>query len=236
MSVFKMKVNVDVHDVDYNGVARFSSLMKYIQTAAQSQLTESGFSYDNLKGQKRAFILSRIKMEFNETVRAYDNLEAVSFPCHSRGFSFLRCYKLLKDGVEIGRAASIWALIDTDNHSLVRVNDFEFGLTTEDPLDLTPSHICMPKELSEVGTFKVGYGNTDQNRHLNNTKYPDMYSDFLPLDNMRIRSMSIAYMNEAPLGETLRVFRTEVGGIYYFRTLREDGKVNTEAEIELISI
>ena len=111
--------------------------MKYIQLAAQTQLTENGMSYDQLKEKKRAFILSRMKIEFTKTIRAFDNLTAVTFPCESRGFSFLRCYKLKSGGETVGRAVSLWALIDTDTHSLVRVNDFELGLETFEPLVLT---------------------------------------------------------------------------------------------------
>jgi acyl-ACP thioesterase len=71
---------------------------------------------------------------------------------------------------------------------------------------------------------------------MNNTRYPDMYSNFLPLDGKRIRSMSIAYMNEAPLGEVLSVEMAENDGFYYFRTVRSDGKINSEAQIELCEI
>ena len=39
---YRMKTEVDVHDVDFNGVCRASSLMKYIQSTAQLQLTENG--------------------------------------------------------------------------------------------------------------------------------------------------------------------------------------------------
>lgn len=236
MSIFRTKLQVDVHDVDYNGVARLSSLMRYIQSAAQSQLTENGYSYDELKAQNKAFILSRIKMEFIEPVRAYDELEAISFPCQSRGYSFLRCYKLEKHGITIGKAASVWALIDTNKRSLVKVNDFELGLTAEAHLDLTANHFAMPSEMALVGTYTVNYADTDQNRHMNNTRYPDMYSSFLPLENKRIRAATISYLNEAPFEEKLTVMRAESNGIFYFRTVREDGKVNTEAEIELEEI
>ena len=73
---------------------------------------------------------------------------------------------------------------------------------------------------------------------MNNTRYPDMYANFLPLDNKRIRSISINYKNEAPRGERLRVERADCGdgNTFYFRTVRADGLVNTEAEIELEDI
>jgi len=235
---FRTNLTTDIHDVDYNGVVRTSSLMKYIQSAAQTQLTLNGMSYDELKDMKRAFILSRIKMEFTESVRAYDNLTAVTYPCESRGYSFLRCYALEKNGRTIGRAVSIWALIDTETRSLVKVNDFELGLETHEPHTLALSRFTMPASVKEVGTYTVNYGDTDQNRHMNNTRYPDMYSNFLPLDGKRIKTMSINYQNEAPIGERLRIQRADGldGYTYYFRTIREDGKVNTEAEILLEDI
>ena len=236
MEYFNTNLTVDIHDVDYNGVARTSALMKYIQSAAQTQLTEGGMSYDRLKSRKKAFILSRIKMEFTETVRAYEPLCAVSFPCNSRGYSFLRCYKLLRDGITIGRAASVWALIDTDTHALVKVNDFDLGLQTFDPLDMPLSRIIVPKDIERVGTYTVSYGDTDQNKHMNNTRYPDMYSSFLPLQNKRIESITINYANEAPMGDELTVYRQEADGLFYFRTVRSDGKTNTEAEIKLTDI
>ena len=235
---FRTNLTTDIHDVDYNGVVRTSSLMKYIQSAAQTQLTLNGMSYDELKDMKRAFILSRIKMEFTESVRAYDKLTAVTYPCESRGYSFLRCYALEKNGRTIGRAVSIWALIDTETRSLVKVNDFELGLETHEPHTLALSRFTMPASVKEVGTYTVNYGDTDQNRHMNNTRYPDMYSNFLPLDGKRIKTMSINYQNEAPMGERLRIQRADGldGYTYYFRTIREDGKVNTEAEILLEDI
>ena len=236
MQYYRRNIIADIHDVDFNGVARTSSLMRYIQSAAQAQLTDKGFSYDVMKAQKRAFILSRIKMEFTEPVRAYEHLTAITFPCDSRGYSFLRCYSLERDGITIGRAVSVWALIDTDTHALVKVNDFDLGLETYSPLDLSLSRISMPSEMMAQGTYTVTYSATDQNRHMNNTAYPDMYSEFLPLENRRIESISISYLNEAPIGEVLTVFRGYSDGNYYFRTVRSDGKINTEAEIKLTEI
>jgi hypothetical protein len=89
---------------------------------------------------------------------------------------------------------------------------------------------------SGVGTYTVTYADTDQNQHMNNTRYADMFAEFLPMEGMRIRSISISYLAEAPRGEVLRVFRCERDGVFYLRTVRADGKVNSEAEIELAKI
>ena len=236
MQEFKTHLTVDIHDVDSNGVTRASALMRYIQSAAQTQLTENGMSYDNLKAMNRAFILSKITIEFNETIRAYEPLTATTFPCNSRGYTFLRCYKLEKDGRTVGRAVAAWALIDTESRSLVKVNDFDLGLDTYDPLDIPSTRIVIPSDIKTVGTYNVTYADTDQNNHMNNTRYPDMYSNFLPLSGKRIERITISYMNEAPTMDSLTVQRAEACGCYYFRTIRSDGKVNSEAEIKLTDI
>ena len=236
MEKYAKEICVDIHDVDFNGVAKASALMKYVQLAAQAQLTENGMSYDELKNKNRAFILSRMKLEFTEPVRAFENLTAVTFPCESRGFSFLRCYKLKKGDKTVARAVSLWALIDTDTHSLVKVNDFELGLQTFDPLDMPLGRFVIPVAMSEVGNYSVHYGDVDQNKHMNNTRYPDMYANYLPIENNRICEITINYQNEAPAGDTLTVYMGSDGDVYYFRTVRSDGKVNTEAELRLTKI
>ena len=143
----------------------------------------------------------------------------------------------MRDGTTIGRAVSIWALIDTDTHGLIRVSDFDIGIETEHPDEFALSRFTLPTIIREVGTYTVNYGDLDQNCHMNNTRYPDMYSNFLPLDGKRIHTLSISYANEARRGERLRVFLAEAGtDTYYIRTVREDGKVNTEAEILLTNI
>ena len=233
---YRIKCEVDVHDVDYNGVAKTSSIMRYIQTAAQCQLTDSGMSYDNLKSRGRAFILSRLKLEVLKPLTAYTPLTAVTYPCESRGYSFLRCYALESDGEVVARAISVWALIDTESHALVKVNDFDLGLPTLPQNDLVLRAMKLPSSMTDIGGYGVHYGDVDQNRHMNNTKYPDMYSNFLPLENKRIRSITINYSSEAQMGEKLRVQRGEADGYYYFRTLRSDGRVNSEAQIELCDL
>ena len=236
MNKFRVPTVVNIHDVDYNGIAKTSSIMRYIQTAAQNQLTENGMSYDQLKEKRRAFILSRFKLEVAKPIRAYTPLVAVSYPCESRGYSFLRCYELLEDGIAVAKAISVWALVDTDTHALVRVNDFRLDLPTLPPLDLALGAMKLPSELIDVGGYGVHYGDVDQNRHMNNTKYPDMYSNYLPLEGRMIKSISISYVNEASIGDKMRVQRAECDGKFFFRTVRRDGKVNSEAQIELYDI
>lgn len=233
---YRIKTEVDIHDVDYNGVAKTSSLLRYIQGAAESQLTSGGLSYEKLRQNNRVFLMSRMKLEVVRPISAFTPLTAITYPCESRGYSFLRCYALESDGEIIARAISVWALLNTETHALVRVSDFDHNMPILPQNGVVLGAMKMPSSLVDIGGYGVHYGDVDQNRHMNNTKYPDMYSNFLPLSGRMIRSISINYINEAQIGDKLRVQRAEENGIFYFRTMRSDGKVNSEAKIELVDI
>ncbi|MBQ7356137.1 MAG: hypothetical protein IJW66_01940 [Clostridia bacterium] len=236
MKPFKIFTEVNTHDVDFNGVARTSSILRYLQSAAQAQLTASDMSYDSLIKRKRAFILSRITLEILKPIREATPLSAISFPSESRGYSFMRCYGLEVDGEPVARAVSVWALVDTDTRALVRASDFDLRLPVLPQIDLALEHIRLPKLMTEVGGYDVRYGDVDRNMHMNNTRYPDMYASFLPMSGKMIRRISINYAGEAPIGEHLTVHMAGDGDTYYFRTIKKDNTTNSEAKVELIDI
>jgi acyl-ACP thioesterase len=237
MTEYRSFGHVDVHDVDYNGIARASSILKYMQTAAEKQLSDGGLSYDVLKDEhKKAFFLSRLRLDVLRPLTAFMPYSAVTYACESRGYTFLRGFRLECEGETVAEAVSVWALVDTETRGLIRVNDFELGLETSPAPELLPARLKLPSLMKDVGGYGVHYGDVDQNMHMNNTKYPDMYSNFLPLSGKMIRSISINYSSEAQIGDKLRVQRGEADGYYYFRTVRSDGRINSEAQIELCDI
>ena len=236
MSEYRMRGIIDIHDLDYNGIAKTSAILKFMQSAAEMQLTDNGMSYASLKDKGHAFILSRLKLEVLKPLTAYQPITAITYPCESRGYGFLRCYALESMGVTVARAISVWALINTNSHSLIKCSDFDLGLALLPPLNLELDRTKMPSTLIDIGKYGVHYGDVDQNRHMNNTKYADMFSNYLPLEGKMIKSINLHFVNEAVLGEKLRVQSATVGGSHYFRTIRADGKINSDTEIILSDI
>lgn len=95
-----------------------------------------------------------------------------------------------------------------------------------------PLRVRMPKaeEFSEVAKRKVFYSDTDVNGHMNNTKYLNMLCDYVPdIAKKKLCGINVSYVSEAPMGDELTVLMSEVDGVYYFKTLRSDGKTNCEA-------
>ena len=67
---------------------------------------------------------------------------------------------------------------------------------------------------------------------MNNTRYPDLFCDKLPLEGKRLRELSVSYRTEAPLGETLSLFAAEEEGVWFLRCFRRsDGQLCAEGRL-----
>ena len=235
----KKKFIIDSHDVDFNGVARASSLIRYMQEAAEAHLRECGSSTDALRKSGRAFILSRFSVSFYESVGLYDEIEAQTWATESRGFSFGRCYRILRDNTVVAEATSVWALIDIESKHPLRVSSFETDLYPEDmlALDVPPRIICPASELMHLrGEHTVSYRELDSNVHMNNTYYSDMLCDTMDMRGKRILRMSINFITEARLHDTITIYTAEKKDDIFFKTVRPDGKTNIEAQLMLCEI
>lgn len=228
---------INAHDVDFNNIVSATGLLRYMQDTANCNMEGQKPSYNELFESGRAFVLSRMKVSIYGILHSHDEVDVSTWACESTGASFKRCFSVEKDGMKVAEAASVWALIDRNAQRLVRVSDFENNYCIDEmvELDLAP-RFRLPSDvnLTLVGDRMVEYQDVDMNRHINNTRYADILCGYIPdMAKKRVIGMEISYVGEAPLGDTLKVYMAESDGIYYFRTVRSDGKTNVEAEIML---
>ncbi len=232
--IFTENISVDAHDTDAYREARPASLLRMMQSAVNTQMHTYRPSYEELYDMGQAFILSRIAVRFFRPVAAHDSLSVSTWSCDSRGFSFNRCYTVKKGDELIADATSIWALTDIQTKKLCRVESYKASYTNDPPLpDSAPLRFTLPEEMLDVGFHTVHYNEIDQNHHMNNVRYLDLICNFLDMRQKRLKSASITFVNEAPEYSRIRVTRAENGNEVYFRTYREDGKVNIEAYVVL---
>ncbi len=229
---------VNANDVDVNRVVTASHILRFMQDAANWQMENCGLSYDELFIERGlAFVLSKIRVSMYAPLYSHEKITVESWACPSRGVSFQRCYRILRDGVIVAEAISAWALVGVKDRKLHRVTEIGDIYGEEEPLELDmPARMKIPEEvaMSLVGERTVEYADIDMNGHMNNTRYPDMLCSYLgDMTGKRVISMSIQFHGEAPFGENLKVYHGESDGIHYLRTVRDNGAVNVEAEFLL---
>lgn len=227
---------VNANDVDGNRVVSPSHILRFMQDAANWQMEVSGLSYDTLFMERNlAFVLAGMRLSLYAPIYSHQKITVQSWPCPSRGVTFLRCYRILREDLIVAEATSTWALIGVQDKKLHRVTELGDVYGAEPPLELDfPGRMKIPAEvpLSLVGERTVEYADIDMNGHMNNTRYPDMLCSYLDsMAGKRVISMVLHFQSEAPLGETLKVYHGESDGVHYLRTVRSNGATNVEAEV-----
>ncbi len=229
------KFTVSSHDVDKNKCVRPSIMLRYMQEAAFNQHNEYGPTFDQLRRENKGYILARAQLRIYGHLCVNDKIEAETWHCPSKGFIFNRCGRVWRNGELIAELVTVWALVDTTTKRALRAESMEYGFTADQPLEITsPIRVGIPKDavLSDMGTRTVRYSEIDENIHMNNTYYPDMFVDFMPrCDEHTVTEMTLNFENEAKYGETFNVLHTEIDGVHYMKTLLPNGKNGTLARI-----
>ena len=212
------------HDTDATREMRPSEVLSYMQETANHQFRTHAVSLDTLRDtQGVGFILSRIAVDFCRPIHAYDQISVTTATCPGHGLCFPRRFEVSRNGECVARAMSQWAMVRVDDRRLLRVEEAALSFGDEPELEtVAPLRLRIPRTLGfeRVGERRVVYSDLDYNMHMNNTKYPNMLCDFLPDANAwRLRGLSLSYLHEAALGDTLAVERaTDGAGNWYFRT------------------
>ncbi len=229
---------VDIHDADFNGLARSSCVLRYMQSCAWEQMRVVGPSGKDLQKQGKAFIVSSIDMTIHKPVHTYQTLTAETWVHKPRALTFPRAY-CLKDtnGELVAEGASQWALVDLNTRTVLRPSELGSDYDAEEgTLRIHRFTVPRPDQMEMVGHYTVTYAQIDYIGHLNNTNYPDMFTCFLPMQGKRVAHMCIHFLHEAPLGDKLTIYRLKDGDTYTLLSVRPDGLVNADAQVTLVDI
>lgn len=229
---------VNVNDADCNNILSASGIFRFMQDAANREMKEHGPSYDELFESGLAFVLCRIRMSSYSPIRVHDTITVETWACETKGIQFDRCFRILREGIIVAEAVSAWALVGTADRKLHRTTELCSNYVRGDMLELDlPSRMKIPEDTPLVlrGERTVEYADIDINGHMNNTKYPDIMCGFLDesMNGKRVISIAVSFVNEAPLGESIKYYAGMSDDIHYVRSVRSDGKTNAEAEIIL---
>ena len=235
---FTKRYTTNWHDTDITGKVRATRMLVYMQETSSAHISDCGYSTGTLRKERGlAFILSRISLSIYRPLYAYEDIDVQTWTCASKSFSFVRCFRILRGEEVVAEAHTVWALVDINSKIICRVEDCGFNFKDEDALELDlPKRFKLPEEseLCELGARKILYADIDTNMHMNNTKYPDMLCDYMPIDKVgKIKGITLSFLREAAFGDTITINGCESDGMYYFRTFNTAGDVCLEAQVVL---
>lgn len=201
-------VRFESYDLASSGFVRPSAIMRRMQQAAREDLASFGITYEDMRKENMAFVVSRMALDFERSVKGEQDLVLRTAANPTHGATFPRSFVLEDEEGICMRAMSLWALLDFEKRSLLRPS----ALWAEIPTfsDLSDGLVC-ERLIQPVGEpdlwdeRRVYASMLDQNNHLNNCNYADLATDLLPDGENCVKQLHIAFQNEAKLGEVLQM-------------------------------
>lgn len=213
------KYLIDAYLADFRGKATLPMIGGFMLQSATRHAEERGFGYNEMTGQQRAWVLSRMVIEMiefplNDTVFIIKTWVAdVNKLFTERYFSFEN-----EKGEKLGYAKSLWASIDLTTRRPTNVQNLSELVAYIDkeqpcPIEGLNKIPLLKEDYDHAGSFDVKYSDVDINKHLNSMKYIEHFIDIFDIDVFKekeIRRFQINYIAEAHYGTHIDFLKKEI--------------------------
>lgn len=229
LKTYKEENVIRAAECDLSAQWKPSAILENMQELAGKHAELLGVGRKALMKDGIVWVLTRVEVEMDRYPRHGEMIATETFPMPNRRWFFPR-YFIFRDeqGNEIGRAGSLWALLDLNSRKMTRP-DAVMRLMPDNSDLLAP--LGLPAPVTEVsGTLEVGhitpvYTDLDMNAHVNNVKYMDWCCNALGIDVMRekcIRKFDLNYDLEVRPGQELRTELRTLGDAFSFSGFEGD--------------
>ena len=190
LKIYKEDFTVRSYQTDLNARMKPSAILEVMQEAAGQHSERLGLGRSALLAKNTAWVLTRVEVDMDRYPAFEETFSVETFPMPVRRCFFPR-YFIFRDsnGIEIGRAATLWVLLDLGTRSMTKL-DVVKALMPDNSDLLAP--LGLPAAVTEVsGTLQTEmrqprYTDLDFNGHVNNTRYLDWCCDALGIDTMPV--------------------------------------------------
>lgn len=216
--IFEERIKVKYSEMDYKLALKPSSLLNFLQDFASENAESLGFGYSYITEKNLGWFLLKYHMEFTDYPAGVYDLTLKTEP---RGCSKLFAYRdfwLYTGEKFLGKAASVWSLVDMNTKSLANVqnalNNEHMPLFEKKDDDLEFKKIKPLSKIDISKTFEVRYEDIDVNSHANNGNY--IIWALEPLDfefrsTHKLKTLDIQFKKEAKFG-TIILSQIEFSG------------------------
>ena len=242
MSVwYGYKTKVDTRDVDGRGCCRPSALLGHLQEAATLAAEGRGFGREVLMRNHGAFwMLARLWYRLDRPLRWGEELTIHTWHRGGRGASMYRDFDLYANGVCVGEAVSVWALVQMEDRKMLRLAQIPELADTgggERNKDIQLCKLRMPEGMELAERRLMHYSDTDINGHVNNNRYADFACDAIRADllpeGMFVASMQLGYNAECHPGEVIELLSASQEQTHFVCGVDENGKSRFDVQLIL---
>ncbi len=227
------RITIPYKDVDLMGRLPLSALFDFMQDLAGEHADLLGVGTAGLRKCNQSWVLSRMRIEAGRMLRAGEVVDLATWPRGIDRLLALRDFLLLDAGGRPVIAASTsWLLVDLGSmrpQRIDRAHPHLAGISGDLALGRDATRISPPEAVTAIDERRVRYSEIDINRHVNNAHYVAWVEDAVGgrlASGERLRAIEINYLNEARLGDRVRIgMAGGNGGTDLFEMVREEDGV-----------
>ncbi len=177
-----------MRDCDLNGRWRPSAILASMQDSAGAHSKLLGCGREELLEKNTVWVLSRCELRMERYPAWNETITIQTFPMPTRMYFFPRYFVFTDgDGEVIGRAGTLWLLLDLRTRHMLPPGDV--ARLIPDNRDLTvpmnlPATVGQLQGQEQVWEYTPVYTDLDVNGHVNNTRYADWLCNHLGIDRM----------------------------------------------------
>jgi acyl-ACP thioesterase len=217
------------YDVDPCGIARLSSLCRFMQEAAYHHAEHLGLGHVGLSDKGLAWVLARQRITTDQLPTWGGKVKIRTWPSGRDRLFFYRDFEITGEaGDPVLRSTTAWFVIDIGKRERVHSDIY---LSTDLPPVICE---CAAKPVRLKGSdcsfsqpVTVDYGDLDMNGHVNNVRYIEWILNSLPLEfhqSHMLKELQVNYLTEALYDDRLSVCRKETEPLRFAHAIRNGGE------------
>ena len=204
---FKIRSN----EVHADGKLSIPALGNFLQETAGNSAQQLGFSIEHLLKNNVTWVLSRLKIEMTKLPLWRQAIEVETWPSGYDRMIATRDFRIWSPKKEcIGKATSVWMLIDLTTRRPVNVEPFLTNYAKEHPdrslIIERDDKIDHLKNKEHTVKFNVRYGDLDLNNHVNNVHFMEWILEAVPSEvreQKTLQSIDIQFRAECFYGDRI---------------------------------
>lgn len=200
-----------------------------------------GVGYATLIKDNQVWVLTRVTVEMESFPRVN---EEYSFTTWIEGYNRLFSQRNMEirnhRGEPVGYVRTIWMVIDFNTRESADISRLSYirENISEKPCPIAPQgRLRMVTSPTETQDHTFAYCECDFNRHVNTTRYVELFLNSFPLsfhDANMVKRLEIAFTKETRCGEEVTISKQEEAPLDYYFSIDNDGGTHCRAHITFV--
>lgn len=207
---FARQEELSFSQCDCHQRARLATVLKQCAAMGGHHCDAKGLTYEVLRTQGRAFLLSRMSLTIHTMPVSGQLLTIHTWEDGTKGPYFQRVFEWVDEtDTLLVSAKSDWVMVESESHKICRPDRHTTEFRSHCPKDIQApacQKLIVPQVgLSLWGAHKVVWSDLDGNGHVHSGNYGDILWDALPSDlqGQPLDTFQINFNKEAKLGDTI---------------------------------